>query len=49
MKLEPDSSPGPIPSGEYSVCHSASSSLKAGRRVLIAWCGDEPVVVDAIG
>lgn len=48
FSLAPDDSPGPIPKGEYSVCGNVSEKLKAGDRVLIVWCGTEPVVVDVI-
>lgn len=44
--LKPDTSPGPIPQGEYSLC--SSGKVKAGDRVLIVWCGDEPVIIDKI-
>ena len=48
MALVPDHSPGPIPEGEYTVCRNAASSIKKDARVLVAWCGGEPVVVDAV-
>ncbi|MCI9641057.1 hypothetical protein [Emergencia sp. 1XD21-10] len=55
--LLPDVSPGPIPAGEYSICRAVSGKvtadfryekLKAGDRVLLCWCGREPVVIDVI-
>jgi len=48
LSLVPDHSPGPIPDGEYTVCRNAAPALKKGARVLIAWCGGEPVVIDAV-
>ncbi|MCU7380524.1 hypothetical protein OBO34_19615 [Clostridiales Family XIII bacterium ASD5510] len=46
--LKPDISPGPIPETDYSVCRSIAGDLAPGDRVLIVWCGDEPVIIDAI-
>jgi hypothetical protein len=48
MALMPDHSPGPIPEGEYTVSRNAVPAIKKGARVLVAWCGGEPVVVDAV-
>jgi hypothetical protein len=45
--LYPDESPGPIPREEYSVCGSEKGRIN-GKRVMINWCGAEPVVVDVI-
>lgn len=47
MSLRPDLSPGPIGRREYSVCRSIADTLGPGDRVLICWCGTEPVIVDA--
>lgn len=41
--LTPDSLNVPIPQGDYLI--AAGASPQPGDRVLIAWCGNEPVVV----
>lgn len=41
--LTPDSLNVPIPQGDYLIAKGADP--KPGDRVLIAWCGNEPVVV----
>jgi hypothetical protein len=38
-----------IPSGTYTVCRSASELLQPGNRVLVAWVGSDPCVIDLIG
>ena len=41
----------PIDPSDYSVCGrmaSGSTKLKKGDRVLVAWAGDEPVVIDKV-
>ena len=44
--LLPDDSPGPIPKGEYMICKGLGKAPIG--RVLINWCGSEPVIVDAV-
>lgn len=41
--------PIPIPAGSYAVCSKAAEELKAGDRVLVAWVGNDAVVIDKIG
>lgn len=38
-----------IPSGDYSVCRSCADGLIYGKRVLVAFFYDEPIVVDIVG
>ncbi len=48
LSLLPDGGSDPIPKEEYSVCKNVSEKLENGDRVLIVWCGKEPVVIDVI-
>lgn len=77
LALQPDTSPGPIPKGEYMTAihltmgeagaefaetttdgtpaHSHKAklpeelrSIKQGDRVLIIWCGTEPVIISIV-
>jgi len=48
-----NSFPMAIPKSDYLICRSLSSSgggskVKPGDRVLIAWVGNDPVVIDII-
>lgn len=38
-----------IPSGDYSVCRSCADGLIYGKRVLVAFFNDEPIIVDIVG
>lgn len=42
MSLKPDSLQVDIPQGDYMI--QAGQKLRPGDRVLIAWCGNEPVI-----
>lgn len=42
MSLTPDSLQVDIPQGDYMI--QAGQKLRPGDRVLIAWCGNEPVI-----
>ena len=46
MSMTPDSLQVAIPEGDYLKLQGLS--LNAGDRVLIAWCGNEPVVLGAV-
>ena len=46
MSMTPDSLQVAIPEGEYM--HIQGDQLQAGDRVLLAWCGSEPVVIGAV-
>ena len=60
MALKPDSLKSTIPKGEYMVNLALTGSensqdlppshrgIRAGDRVLVAWCGDEPVVLAVV-
>lgn len=37
-----------IPEGSYTVCNKVSGKLKQGDRVLVAWVGNDAVVIDKI-
>ena len=41
-----DQFPVPIPKKDYIVCESVT--VKSGDRVLVAWVGDDAVVIDTI-
>lgn len=43
LSLIPDSLQAPIPTGDYMV--SAGQDPQPGDRVLLAWCGSEPVII----
>jgi hypothetical protein len=43
MSLIPDSLQAAIPKGDYMI--SAGQDPKPGDRVLLAWCGSEPVII----
>lgn len=43
MSLTPDSLNEPIPSGDYLISEGADP--QPNDRVVIAWCGNEPVVI----
>lgn len=45
--LNTDGFPLPIPRNDYLVC--ASCALESGSRVLVAWVGNDAVVMDGIG
>lgn len=40
--------PVPIPEGSYTICSKVSDKLKQGDRVLVAWVGNDAVVIDKI-
>lgn len=42
MSLTPDSLGVPIPEGDYLII--SGQTLTAGDRVLISWCGNDPVI-----
>lgn len=46
LSLTTDSLMAAIPKGDYMV--SKDLTLAAGARVLVAWCGNEPVVVAVV-
>lgn len=48
MNLLVDGMGDPIPKDDYSVCGNVAEKLKNGDRVLIVWCGNEPIIVDVI-
>lgn len=51
FSITPDSLGEPIPKGEYMIdvrLLAEASSIQSGSRVLIAWCGREPVVVAVV-
>lgn len=37
-----------IPNGDYLICKSCADDLIYGKRVLVAFFNDEPIVVDTI-
>ena len=43
LSLIPDSLQAAIPQGDYMV--SAGQDPQPGERVLMAWCGSEPVII----
>lgn len=43
LSLSPDSLGSAIPRGDYML--PEDMSLQAGDRVLVGWCGNEPVVI----
>lgn len=45
MSMTPDSLQVAIPNGDYMI--SAGQDPHPGERVLVAWCGNEPVVIAA--
>lgn len=47
MSLTPDSLNVPIPEGDYLIVKGANP--QPGDRVLISWCGNDPVVTGAAG
>ena len=56
LSLTTDSLPTPIPKGDYMTDImlaggsdiTTTRSLQSGDRVLVAWCGNEPVVVAVV-
>lgn len=42
MTLTPDSLQADIPQGDYLI--QAGQNIQPGDRVLIAWCGEDPVI-----
>lgn len=46
MSMTPDSLQADIPQGDYMITQDLE--VAAGDRVLVAWCGDEPVVVAVV-
>lgn len=52
LSITTDSLQDPIPRGDYMISSSLTGngyvSLYAGARVLIAWCGFEPVVIAVV-
>lgn len=50
LSLTTDSLRSMIPRGEYMASRALieEDSLKAGDRVLVAWCGNEPVVISVV-
>lgn len=38
-----------VPSGDYSVCRTCADDLTSGKRVLVAFFNNEPIVVDIVG
>lgn len=47
--LTTDSFPVSIPQGDYFVLENVSKDvIKAGDRVLVAWIGDDAVVIDVV-
>lgn len=45
LSMTPDSLQVAIPDGDYMI--SAGQDPQPGDRVLVAWCGNEPVVIAA--
>lgn len=43
LTLTPDSIQAAIPQGDYLI--TAGQKLQPGDRVLVAWCGNKPVIV----
>ena len=37
-----------IPNGDYLICSSCADDLIYGKRVLVAFFNDEPIVIDTI-
>lgn len=37
-----------IPRGDYLICKSCADDLTYGKRVLVAFFNDEPIVIDSI-
>lgn len=48
LSLTTDTLPVPIPKGDYMVSKTMTGALQSGDRVLVAWCGNEPVVVAVV-
>lgn len=52
LSLSPDGLGTPIPKGDYMIPWNLASgqerTLKPGDRVLVAWCGNEPVVISIV-
>lgn len=49
MSLTTNQFPKPIPQTDYLVCRPmAMRDVKPGERVLVAWVGDDAVVIDSI-
>lgn len=47
--LSTDSFPVSIPAGEYLVLENVSKdTIKSGDRVLVAWVGNDAVVIDVV-
>lgn len=47
--LTTDSFPVSIPAGDYFVLKNVSKgAIKSGDRVLVAWVGDDAVVIDVV-
>lgn len=47
LSLTTDSLPAMIPKGQYMV--NLALNVASGDRVLVAWCGNEPIVVAVVG
>ena len=47
LSLTTDSLPAMIPKGQYMV--NRALDVAPGDRVLVAWCGNEPVVIAVVG
>ena len=47
LSITTDSLQDPIPKGDYMVnsMMTGSRAISKGDRVLVAWCGNEPVVI----
>lgn len=48
LSMTPDSLRIPIPKGDYLVDNTLTGVLQAGDRVLLVWCGNDPVVVSIV-
>lgn len=48
LSLTPDSLRIPIPKGDYLVDNTLTGVLQMGDRVLLIWCGNDPVVVSIV-
>lgn len=46
--LKPNTFPAAIPARDYLVCATAAAAVKPGAHVLIAWVGNDAVVIDSI-
>lgn len=52
LSLSADSLGTPIPRGDYMIPWNLAAgedrTLQAGDRVLVAWCGNEPVIISIV-